>query len=1152
MKKIHQILTISFIITSLAILASAQSFRATLVGRVTDPGGSVVAGANVTVTQNETNFTRTVTANGDGEFVVSELQPGAYTVKIDAQGFKGAINQNVILETDQTRRFDVKLDVGSVNETVTVEAEPPTINSETPEKGEVIVQRQVQELPLNVRDFTDLAKLVPGIYQRPSEDDQGQGLGSAGTRTDSTNFILDGVSNRNDRQGGVGVNTSVDSIQEFKVSTSTYSAEYGRLAGAQISVVSKSGTNRYSGSLFEFVRNDFFDAKNALSDPLDEKTLRRHQFGGTFGGPLPFLTFGESDKIFDSGKDKMFFFASFEQLREVRSVFSDSEAPNEAWFRGDFSAIRGSGTNTGVCVPGSTVNTSATNPCNDDTNRVTCLSRNPTNGTITKVECPVLNVIPTTVNPAFPNILPANNAIAQRILQYLPRATGPNGSEDYKFSVLTNILPRNLFSAKIDRKIGEDNSFYFRYSTDNRDAYQPQAGRINYPGFLRNQRYRQTSYAFGDTHAFSSTLVNDFRIGLLDTDNRILNENNDQDFVSLLGLSGLPTSSDPTLWGFPAIRIDGYPDTGDSANIPFNYLYKNLSISDSVTWVVGNHNFKFGVDLVRPNYIESDIRNVRGDFRFRGRYTNPANATRSGASSFADLLYGLPDSTQRQIGSKPADLVAWQSAFYLQDNWRVTRWLTLNLGLRYDYTPYLYEKTNRISNFIPDLGVTACAGGEFREPNGTLICVDGASLGLPRSLVETDRNNIAPRVGFALKPFKDDKTVIRGGAGIFYSTETINPARQQLANNYPYLNRQSFNRASTAAANYFTLTLDNPFPADRTNLQGVTTPQGIPTDAQTPELYQFNLTLEREILKDLGFEIGYVGSLGRHLGMRYNLNFNYPTGAVTLNTTTGVYTPVTARRFPTLGDITYQSQEVNSTYHAMQVAVRRRSKNGLTLLASYTFGKALDQNSNTNNSTTASQRGPQDIRDFRNEWALADFHRTHQFSASFNYDLPFGKGRRFLSGSSGIAEILLGGWQLNGIATALSGRPFTPAYNAPDTSGGRPDLVGDPMANVPEGLYFNPAAFRRPVVTPSDPTAFGNAGRNIVTGPGFQSVDLSLFKNIRLAERTKLQLRWEAFNVFNRPNFLVPQHILDASDAAQFRLTANEGREMQFAVRLTF
>lgn len=1139
-----------FVVLAMAIMGlniSGQAVTATLVGKITDGNNAAIAGAEVEITQTATNRSQTSTTDSSGEYIVPQLSPGTYKIKVSAANFKTALSDEVTVLTDSTTRVNLILEAGNISETVTVQAEPAVINTETTEKGEVIVQRQVQELPLNVRDFTDLAKLVPGIYQRPTDDDQGQGVGSAGTRTDSTNFILDGVANRNDRNGGVGVNTSVDSIQEFKVSTSTYSAEYGRLAGAQISVVSKSGTNRFSGSLFEFVRNDIFDAKNALASPEDEKVLKRHQFGGTIGGPMPFFNFGEGGPIFESGKDKMFFFTSFEQLREQRSIFSSTVAFNEAWKRGDFRNIRGNGTNTGVCVPGSPVNTSASNPCNDDTNRVTCLSRNPDTGTITKVECPVLNVLPLTVNPAFPNILPANNAIAQRLLAYLPTANDPGSVDGYKFSTLTNILPRNLFSLKIDRKINDNNNFYFRFSADNRDAYQPQAGRINYPGFLRDQNYRQYSYAFGDTHSFTPTLINDFRIGFLDTDNKIQNENNDQDYIGLLGLTGLPTGQQEGLWGFPAIRIDGYPDTGDSANVPFNYIYKNLSISDSLTWIVGNHNLKFGVDVVRPHYIESDIRNVRGDFRFRGRYTNPANATSTGFRSFADLLYGLPDSTQRQLGSEPADLMAWQSAFYIQDNWRITPWLTLNLGLRYDYTPYLYEKTDRISNFIPSLGITACAGGEFREPNGTLICVDGASLGLPRSLVETDKNNIAPRVGFALKPFKDDKTVIRGGAGIFYSTETINPARQQLANNYPYLNRQSFNRASTATANYFTLTLDNPFPADRTSLQGVTTPQGIPTDAQTPELYQFNLTLERELLSDLGFEIGYVGSLGRHLGMRYNLNYQYPTGALNASGA-----PITARVFPTLGDITYQTQEMNSSYHAMQVAVRRRSKNGLTLLASYTFGKAMDQNSNTNNSTTGSQRNPQDIRNFRDEWALADHHRTHQFSASFNYDLPFGKGKKFFGGSSGIGEVLLGGWQLNGIATMLSGRPFTPVYSTVDTASGRPDLVGDPMANVPAGLHFNPAAFRHPVATTSDPNLFGNAGRNIVIGPDFQSVDLSLFKNIRLAERTKLQLRWEAFNVFNRPNFQIPQHLLESSDEGQFRLTSNEGREMQFAIRLIF
>lgn len=1132
MKNMIRSIAISFVVIgALSLSVTAQNFKGTFVGKVSDPGGAVVPGAKVTVTQNGTNIARTVTTNDGGEYVVAQVQPGSYTIRIDAAGFKSAIDTDLVVETDETRRFDVSLDIGSVNETVTVESEPPTVNTETPEKGEVIVQRQVQELPLNVRDFTDLAKLVPGIYQRPTDDDQGQGVGAAGTRTDSTNFILDGVSNRNDRNGGVGVNTSVDSIQEFKVSTSTYSAEYGRLAGAQISVVSKSGTNRYSGTLFEFLRNDVFDANNALTG---EKTLKRHQFGGTIGGPLPFFNFGENDSMFESGRDRTFFFASFEQLREIRSQGARSIAPNANWTRGDFRNVRGAGTDG---ILGNA----------DDTNRVLCLQRSTNPLRPTRVECPTPNVIPVAAVAGNPNLLFAS-PVSLAILGFLPRANDPGSLDGFTFSNLSNILPRNLFSAKIDRKLTNANSLYFRFSADNRDAYQPQAGRINYPGFLRDQNFRQYSYAVGDTHSFTPTLINDFRIGFLDTDNKILNENNDVDYIGQFGIPGLPTGQTSELQGFPAIRIDGFPDTGDSANVPFNYIFKNVSISDSLTWIVGSHSLKFGVDVVRPHYIESDIRNVRGDFRFRGRFTNPANATTNGFRSFADFLYGIPDSTQRQIGADPADLTAWQSAFFIQDNWRIKPWLTLNLGLRYDYTPYLVEKTNRISNFIPSLGVSACAGGEFRDAAGALICVSAESLGLPRALVKTDSNNLAPRVGFALKPFKDDKTVIRGGIGIFFSTETINPARQVLALNFPYLARESFNRASTA--DILQLTFADPFPSNRSALQGVNTPQGIPTDAQTPEVYQFNFTIERELATDLGIEVGYVGSLGRHLGMRYNLNYQYPTGAVTQ--TGGVFTPVVARAFPTFGDITYQTQEVNSNYHALQAAIRRRSRNGLTLLASYTFGKAMDQNSNTNNSTTGSQRNPQDIRDFRNEWALADHHRTHQFSGSFNYDLPFGRGKKFFGGARGWTEVLFGGWQLNGIATALSGRPFTPVFSTVDTASGRPDLVSDPTANVPAGLFFNPAAFRRPVASPSDPTLFGNTGRNILIGPNFRSVDLSLFKNFRFAEKTRLQLRWEAFNVFNRANFQIPNHLLEASDTGRIRLTSNEAREMQFAVRLIF
>ncbi len=296
--------------------ASAQTFKATLVGQVTDANGAVVPGATVTVIDQGTGRAQTVTTNDEGVYTIPQLQPGRYDLKIEAASFRPVVQKDLVLETDKTQRVNVQLEAGSVDETITVVADAPVVNTDTSDKGEVITNRQVQELPLNGRDATDLAQLVPGVYQRPAEDDQGQGLAVAGTRTDSTNFILDGANNRSDRNGSIGVNTSVDSIREFKVSTSTYSAEFGRTAGGQINVVSKSGTNDFHGAVFDYLRNDAFDAANFFSG---KKDLRRNQFGGTLGGPVPFFNFGEGGPAFRPGRDRTFFFVSYEGTREDRS-----------------------------------------------------------------------------------------------------------------------------------------------------------------------------------------------------------------------------------------------------------------------------------------------------------------------------------------------------------------------------------------------------------------------------------------------------------------------------------------------------------------------------------------------------------------------------------------------------------------------------------------------------------------------------------------------------------------------------------------------------------------------------------------------------------------------------------------------------------------
>ena len=1068
------------IVLSISSAAVAQSFRASVVGTITDASGGVLPGAAVSIRDVSTGQVRDTISDATGSFSVPQLPPGLYEVSVHLDGFRTAVQTGLTLETDQVRRVDVALQIGARAEVITVEATAPIVNTERSSKGEVITQRQVEDLPLNGRDYTELALLVPGVYRRPADDDQAQGLSTSGTRTDASNFILDGVVNRADRSAGAGVVASVDSIREFKVETSSYSAEFGRTAGAQVNVVSKSGTNRLSGTVFEYGRDDMFDANNYFAAPGVDKSLSRHQFGGTVGGP--------------ARTDRTFYFASYEHTYERRSDSRTTTAPSADWLKGDFRNVRGAGADG---IFGNA----------DDTERIV----NP----ITKAEYPVPNVIPESLW----------HPVSKQMLPFIPASNSPGSFERY-LTTGQSASNRDQFLVKVDHRFGAANNAFVRWARQGNNGYDPfPSDRNFYPGFGRDTARRADTLALSDSHVFSPSLLNEARLGVYDQRSENLGEHRDQDWIAKFGIPGLKTPAD--LQGWPAIRIDGYSEFGDRPNDPFIYDLLNVQLFNMLTWIKGAHNMKLGVDAIRSNYAESDVRNVRGDFRFRGRNTNPSGAASAGYRSFADFLLGLPDATQRQIGAEPADLTGWQTALFLQDDWRVGRNLTLNLGLRYERQTALHEASNRIANFVPELAEVVISGDSR----------------YPETLVLPDNNNAGPRVGFAWRPFDHARTVVRGGGGVFFSLETFNPIRQQLAVTFPFVVREQYNRVS---ADPGLLTFSNPFPDGRGGVQGLTTPFGMDATYRVPEFYQYNLTAEHELLPDLTLEVGYVGSQGRFLGRRYNLNQPIPTGL----SPTG--TLVTIRPYPQFGDIQYQDQTGVSSYHALQTSLRRRAARGLTMLVSYTWSKAIDTTSSTNNSTTGTQKFPQDIYNIAAERALADFHRAHQFSGSFNYELPVGRGRRYLRNAKGLKEALLGGWQINGIATLLSGRPFTPQYNAADISQQRPDLVGDPYANIPAGLLFNPAAFARPVATAQSPELYGNAGRNSLIGPDFRNLDLGFAKNFRFTRNRRLQFRTEIFNATNRANFQVPVFLLDRTDVGRVTTTANEGREFQFALRLYF
>ncbi|MGE5362455.1 MAG: carboxypeptidase regulatory-like domain-containing protein, partial [Bacteroidales bacterium] len=1003
---------------------SAQTVSASLVGIVQDEQHARIASAAIAVVSSDTGLRREVRASADGSFSIGHLAPGRYDVSVSAPGFQTVVERSVGLEPDQVRRLSLSLRVSGVQQEVVVTAPLAAMNTDTQAKGEVIPSRLVQALPLNGRNYADLVVLAPGAYHRVGQDEQGEGFSTSGARADSATFTLDGTVNRSDRNGIAGVVPPLDAVREFDVQTSTYGTESGRTGGAQVVVVSRSGSNRLTGAAFDYMRNDALDAADPFAQTDAGSSLRRHQAGGSVGGPIK--------------RNRLFFFTSYERLYERRGAAANTTAPNQAWLNGDFRNVRGPGAD-GVWGTA------------DDTNRLL--------DPLTRKEFATPNVVP----------LARFSPTAAAMLPFIPPANLTGTLDGYGATgTLSN--DNNLFLARVDGSMGGGAMLSARWALESGGGFDPfPANRNFYPGFGRTTARRLDSAALIAMVPLGTSWVSETRVAYFGHHEDTVGENSGTDYVSQFGIPGLAT--DPQFWGFPSIRIDGFSEFGDRANDPTSFRLQNFQASQVFSTTRARHTLKTGLDVVRSTYSELDVRNVRGDFRFRGRGTNPASGTSSGFRSFADFLLGVADQTQRQVGAEPSNLSGWQMATFVQDEWRVRSELTVTAGVRYERQMPLVEDANRMANFVPDLGEVVQAG----DPR------------YPRALVNTDNDNVAPRVGAAFRPHGSTTTVLRGGVGLYYSLETFNVTRQQLALSYPFVQREQYSRQGN---NAYSLTFANPFPADRAVVQGIDQPLGMAVAYERPRYWQYNATLERQIGRDLAVELAYVGSQGYNLGRRYNLNQPIPTG---LNADGSI---TTVRPFPTYADIQYEDQTNTSRCNALQVSARRRFTDGLSLLVAYTLGYLTDYGSIstgnlTNVSTSGNQKAPQNIYDMPAERGRSDLDRRHQTSVAFAWDLPFGAGRRWLS-SGGVAQALAADWQLSGVATVLSGRPFTPQYSAGDFATQRPDLVGDPYANVPVGLWFNPSAFAQPVATAADPNEYGNAGRNILVGPGYANLDLAL------------------------------------------------------------
>jgi outer membrane receptor protein involved in Fe transport len=1072
---------------ALADVAAAQVSTATLVGRVTDAAQSPVPGALIQVRNVNTNEIRTAQTAANGEYTVSNLPPGLYNVNISRAGFKQSLKANLELKTEQTARLDTQLEVGSVSETVEVTAQAPLLNSETSSRGDVIATYEIEQMPLNGRDFNDLAFNVPGV-QPAEEDGKGSPFVVNGARADATNVTIDGVNNQNPRDAGAQARPPLDSLQEFKLQTSGYSAEYGRLAGGVVNMSLKTGGNQLHGSIFEFVRNDLFDARNFFD--AGKSKLRRNQFGATGSGPVLI------PRIYD-GRDRTFFVVSWESFRQVQGVNRLGVVPTLLERQGNFSQSSD--------VKGAPI------LLKDPLARGSCTATN-------RRACFPGNVIPDGPDGRI-------NSIARQLLNSypLPNRVGPH---NYLVNAV-NAVNWDSFVFKVDHKLTAKDNLSARVLTRRQTSTDPFSG-SELGTFGAVTKNNQGLFAISETRIFSPTLVNEFRVGLTRTTNVETSNDAGTNFAAQLGIPG--TTGDPSLTGFPKFSVTGYSPLGDSVTNPIRYTVNNYHLNNVMTWIKGKHSLKFGGDVLRAQYFQPTNSNFNGTFTFNGKYSG---------HPFADFLLGSPSSTSRRIGAVTNHIFSTAYAAFIQDDYKVLQNLTFNLGLRYEVQARPYEQDGQFTNYVPAIGKVILADTKATPNLSSVLAAAGLTglvgtaneHGLPPALVKTNYGDVAPRLGLAWRPFGDNHTVVRGGYGIFYTGSRLSAIRTDFSGGFPFSIAQTF---TGPANNPALVTLSNPFPAAIAKTSGVTSTKGFEVNAPSPYLQSWNLTFERELIKGVAVEVGYTGSKGTHLGRKYDVNQALRQPDLVLPN--GDF----PRPLGGFGEIEYYSFGFNSSYNAGTVTLRKRFENGLFFRVNYTYGKSIDSNSGLNYAGAGGYQGAQNTLDTVADRGRSDFDIRHVFTTNFVYQLPFNRGP------------LLRGWQLAGSGAIYSGQPFTPQLSGPSQSQGeatRPDRTADGrLADPSPNMWFDLAAFQ---IVPDSAFRFGSSGRNILDGPGSVVVNLSLSKQFQLGERGKLQFRWEAFNAVNHTNFYLPNVNIDEPTAGVIT-RAKDARVMQFGVRYQF
>jgi Carboxypeptidase regulatory-like domain/TonB dependent receptor-like, beta-barrel len=1090
--------------------AFAQVDTASVVGTVRDSSGAVLAGATATATNIDTGIKTTVKSGEDGNYVITPLKIGRYTVSAEATGFRKEVRENIVLDVQQRARIDFNMQVGSVTETANVSGEPPLLETETASLGDVIASQQVELLPLNGRRYTDLATLTTGVAKiaegpvngasSPTNGNAGGSFAVNGMRGDQNDFVLDGVDNNSNDNGDVAIVSPVDAIAEFKVQTSNYSAEFGRSGGAVVNATIKSGTNKFHGSVWEFLRNEKFDARQYFESPTDPKApYKQNQFGFTLGGPV--------------FKEKVFFFGDYEGTRINKATTTFETVPSVAEAGGDFSDILGS--QSGVDALGRPVFT------NEIFNPFLLPGQTVRNG---------FGFDPTGKPiPGKANIIPRNlmNTIGLNYAALYPAPNVP-GAQGNNYRINAPGTDRvDQMDVRVDETASSKDQLFQRFTLvqDHRFQAPPFPGLADGGSYnTGNRPLHDRGLALGSTHTFSPTLINDLRYGF----NRIWYISNNPSYGQHLPPAGLQipgVPDNPTVNGLTLLQPSGYRRLGEPGFTPTTVISQSFQLNDTVSIVHGKHMVKVGPQFRWDQFNMQQIAQPRGRMSFSGQYTavDPNDQLDSG-NSIADMLLGLPVASVISTVTFFHNRQHTYGAF-VEDSYKVLPNLTLDLGLRYDYATPVYDANGRASNFDYTKGIIVPAG----------------TAGYPKNLANTDKADFAPRIGFSYSPIQSRPLVIRAGYGRFFTFQEIRTGDPlQLAYNLPFFFEPTFQFDGSTLPTVNLATGFPPLDPSQVSEGGVTSQDFNP---HTAVYDMWNLNLEYQLPGQIVISPAYVGTKGTHLQVLVDRN-QIPFASANFDQN--------ARPYPQFGPFTSITNRGNSTYHAFQLKAEKRTSHGLYFLSAYTFSKSI----NDQPEICCNSPWPQNSYNLAAEKGLSDFDNRHRWVTSFDYELPIGKGKNFLN-QGGVVDKIVGGWHIGGILTFRSGFPFSPAIGFDPSNTGtqgllRSNQIGSGhLSNPSPNLWFNINDF--PV--PNCPAGcFGNARKNVLEGPGEKGADLSARKFFTLTEQTRLEFRAEFFNAFNHAVFTQPDNFIDdgPGSAGVITDTVIPQRQIQFALKLSF